>query len=125
MLPHLTSCSIWKTIPKNLLIASTPIQKSRPILKKSFGKFATPSRKATALIFTEALIHGTLAWTADHERKALLYKYSPSHSSWAKEYYESGEYVNPTEQLKRILAAPSVGGRPTPLKFLLDKENRQ
>ena len=78
-----------------------------------------------ALIFTEALIHGTLAWTADHERKALLYKYSPGHSSWAKEYYESGEYVNPTEQLKRIMAAPSVGGRPTPLKFLLDKENRQ
>ena len=52
-------------------------------------------------------------------------KYSPGHSSWAKEYYESGEYVNPTEQLKRIMAAPSVGGRPTPLKFLLDKENRQ
>ena len=36
------------------------------------------------LIFTEALIHGTTAWTADHERRTLLYKYSPPHSTWTK-----------------------------------------
>ena len=37
-----------------------------------------------ALIFTEALIHGTKPWTADHDRRALLYKYSPGHSAWSR-----------------------------------------
>jgi hypothetical protein len=65
-----------------------------------------------ALIFTEALIHGTMPWTADHERRTLLYKYSPGHSSWMKNYYEPAQYANLTEQQKRIMAPPSVGGRP-------------
>ena len=65
-----------------------------------------------ALIFTEALVHGTMPWTADHERKALLYKYSPGHSSWSQSYYDPNEYINPTEQQKRIMAGPSTGGRP-------------
>ena len=30
-----------------------------------------------ALFFTEALIHGTMQWRAKHERRSLLYKYSP------------------------------------------------
>jgi len=29
------------------------------------------------VIFTETLTHGTLPWTAAHERRALLYKFSP------------------------------------------------
>jgi hypothetical protein len=64
-----------------------------------------------AIIFTEALIHGTLPWTADHERVTLLYKYSPGHSAWMKEYYDPARYPDLTEQQKRILAPPSVGGR--------------
>ena len=65
-----------------------------------------------ALIFTEALIHGTMPWTADHERRTLLYKYSPGHSAWAKTYYNPADYPNLSEQQKRIMAQPSVGGRP-------------
>jgi len=65
-----------------------------------------------ALIFTEALIHGTAPWTASHERRALLYKYSPGHSAWMSEYYDAHEYRGLTEQQKRILAPPSVGERP-------------
>ena len=42
------------------------------------------------LIFTEALIHGTAIWNADHERRTLLYKYSPPHSSWVKTPYDPG-----------------------------------
>ena len=38
------------------------------------------------IIFTEALVHGTRAWTADHERRSVLYKYSPGHSSWNQSY---------------------------------------
>lgn len=72
-----------------------------------------PSLEAgDAVIFTEALIHGTAPWTATHERRALLYKYSPGHSAWMKEYYDTDEYPGLTEQQRRILAPPSVGDRP-------------
>ncbi|MDA0748669.1 MAG: phytanoyl-CoA dioxygenase family protein [bacterium] len=64
------------------------------------------------LIFTEALIHGTMAWTADHERRALLYKYSPGHSAWSKSYYNPEDYPNITDQQRRLMAAPCVGSRP-------------
>ncbi len=33
-------------------------------------------------LFTEALTHGTAAWRANHERRALLYKYCVSHIAW-------------------------------------------
>ena len=69
-----------------------------------------------ALIFTEALIHGTMPWTADHERRALLYKFSPGHSSWAQSYYNPADYPNATEQQIRIMASPSVGNRPDSVK---------
>lgn len=64
------------------------------------------------IIFTEALVHGTRAWTADHERRALLYKYSPGHSSWSQTYYRPENYQNTTEQQLRIMAVPSIGNRP-------------
>lgn len=71
-----------------------------------------PLEAGDAVIFTEALVHGTAPWTASHERRALLYKYSPGHSAWMNEYYDADEYTGLTEQQKRILAPPSVGGRP-------------
>lgn len=65
-----------------------------------------------ALIFTEALIHGTMPWAADHERRALLYKYSPGHSAWSQKYYDQEKYGDLSDRQKRILAPPSVGSRP-------------
>ena len=64
-----------------------------------------------ALFFTEALIHGTMTWRARHERRSLLYKYSPGHSAWSQSYYDAEEYPSLTEQQRRILAPPSVGRR--------------
>ncbi len=68
------------------------------------------------IIFTEALVHGTRAWTSDHERRALLYKYSPGHSSYSQTYYCLEDYPNATEQQLRIMAAPSVGSRPNSIQ---------
>ncbi len=65
-----------------------------------------------ALIFTEALIHGTLPWKADHERRALLYKFSPGHSAWSDNFYTADEFGDLTEQQKRVLTPPSIGQRP-------------
>ncbi|MBT3268569.1 hypothetical protein HN371_15545 [Candidatus Poribacteria bacterium] len=64
------------------------------------------------LFFTEALIHGTMPWTADHERRALLYKYSPGHSAWSNKYYDADAFNSLTDQQRRILAPPSMGSRP-------------
>ena len=50
------------------------------------------------LFFTEALIHGTMPWKAGHQRRALLYKYSPGHSSWSSNYYDISKYDGLTEQ---------------------------
>jgi ectoine hydroxylase-related dioxygenase (phytanoyl-CoA dioxygenase family) len=71
-----------------------------------------PVEAGDALIFTEALIHGTMPWSADHERRALLYKYSPGHSAWSQKYYDQADYSDLTEQQRRIMAPPSVGNRP-------------
>lgn len=75
---------------------------------------AQPALEAgDVLFFTEALIHGTMPWKADHQRRALLYKYSPGHSSWSSNYYDISQYKELTEQQKRMLLPPSIGGRPT------------
>lgn len=31
-----------------------------------------------AILFTEALTHGTLAWNAPHQRRSVLFRYSPA-----------------------------------------------
>ncbi len=67
-----------------------------------------PMEAGDVLIFTEALIHGTAVWTADHERRTLLYKYSPPHSTWAKTPYDSDDFPAATPRQKRLMAPPSV-----------------
>ena len=65
-------------------------------------------RAGDVLIFTEALIHGTQAWTADHERRTLLFKYSPPHSTWAKVPYDPADYPDATPRQRRLMVPPSV-----------------
>lgn len=74
-----------------------------------------PLEAGDVLFFTEALIHGTMPWKADHQRRALLYKYSPGHSSWSSNYYDISKYDGLTEQQKRMLLPPSIGRRPSVL----------
>lgn len=35
------------------------------------------------VIFNEATVHGTLPWTADHERRSVLYRFSPRYLHYA------------------------------------------
>lgn len=63
------------------------------------------------IIFTEALIHGTMPWEGEQERRGLLYKFSPGHSAWSQNYYNPDDYPNLTDQQRRIMEPPSVGGR--------------
>ena len=64
------------------------------------------------MIFTEALVHGTTSWRARHQRRTLLYKYSPGHSTWMKSFYDLELYGELTEQQKRVMAPPSAEAHP-------------
>jgi hypothetical protein len=63
------------------------------------------------VLFTEALTHGTMGWRAAHERRAFLYKFNPGHMA-NQPAYDPADYADPSEQQRRIMAAPSVGQRP-------------
>jgi len=53
-----------------------------------------------------------MPWKAKHQRRSLLYKYSPGHSSWSNTYYDISKYGELSEQQKRMLLPPSIGNRP-------------
>ncbi len=47
------------------------------------------SQAGDALIFTEALTHGTLVWQGEHQRRSLIYKYSPFFQAHAPGYHQT------------------------------------
>lgn len=67
------------------------------------------AKAGDAVIFTEALTHGTLPWTADHQRRALLYKFSPgvlafSGGAHSNEYADYIEEMEP--EYRAVMEAP-------------------
>ena len=94
----------------------TNFLKSVPQDVRNFERFPHYVRQpevepGDALMFSEALVHGTMPWAADHQRRAFLYKYSPGHSAWSGKYYDLSQYENLTEQQVRLMAPPSIGSR--------------
>lgn len=43
-------------------------------------------RAGSAIIFTEALAHGTYPWTGQTERRSLVYKFAPRYLAWYVKY---------------------------------------
>lgn len=67
-----------------------------------------PQKAGSFLLFTEALTHGTLPWTATHQRRSLLYKYCPGHMSWGH-HPRTEEFLAPlTPQQQRLFEPPHV-----------------
>ncbi len=62
----------------------------------------------TAILFTEALTHGTLPWRGADERRTIFYKYSPHPLSWSAYYYEVREFAHLTERQRAILEPPNA-----------------
>lgn len=62
----------------------------------------------TAIIFTEALTHGTLPWQGADERRTIFLKYSPHPLSYAAHYYNAADYEGLTERQRRILEPPNA-----------------
>jgi hypothetical protein len=78
------------------------LDKPHPMVERVTGP------AGTAILFTEALTHGTLPWTGKNDRRTLFYKYSPPSISWAADYYDTSKYSDLTEREKAILEAPNA-----------------
>ena len=63
-----------------------------------------------AVVFTEALRHGTRPWTGAHERRALLLKYAPGMVAWGQPVLNRDRFqgVMDTDEQRRLFAIPSV-----------------
>lgn len=74
-----------------------------------------PQKAGSAVIFTEALTHGTWPWTVDHERRSLLYKFAPGHMAWSNSYPSAADTPEAdwTDEQRRILEPPYIGRRAT------------
>ena len=86
-------------------------------------------RAGSAIVFTEALTHGTLPWTAQHERRAVLLRYTPPHMAFVGRYRQDGAeqpgfaYPVPsdaaegdlTPRARAMLEPPYVSERPDTL----------
>jgi hypothetical protein len=57
-----------------------------------------------AIIFTEALTHGTLPWTSDGSRSTVFYKYSPHSSSWGARFFDPEDFREYSDMDDRKLA---------------------
>lgn len=79
-----------------------PLDDPQPIVQRVTGP------AGTAIIFTEALTHGTLPWTGAGERRTLFFKYSPHTLSWSARYYNAADYEGLTERQRAILEAPNA-----------------
>jgi hypothetical protein len=62
----------------------------------------------TALLFTEALTHGTLPWRGKDERRTVFMKYSPHPLSWAVPAYDPDEYSDLTDAERGRLEGPNA-----------------
>lgn len=72
-----------------------------------------PAKAGSAIIFTEALAHGTAPWRGVGERRTVFYKYSPRTISWCARYYRATDYPDLTPAQAALLEAPNAryGGR--------------
>lgn len=67
------------------------------------------------LIFNEATLHGTLPWRAAHQRRALLYRYSPRYLHYAGGYNTTSlpEWASElTDAQRAVLEPPHIYSRP-------------
>ncbi|MBC79605.1 MAG: hypothetical protein CMQ33_02095 [Gammaproteobacteria bacterium] len=67
-----------------------------------------PEAPAGSMVFfSEATTHGTGAWTADHERRSLLYKYCASQLTWSRTRVTAPAGATLTSRQQLLLEEPA------------------
>jgi len=58
---------------------------------EAYQEFVKPitCKAGDVVIFTEAVTHGTLPWQGDHQRRSVLFRFSPGNLAYAKNYLPS------------------------------------
>ena len=63
-----------------------------------------------AIIFTEAMTHGTFPWTGTGERRTLFFKYTPRELVWMKDVYHPEEMGPLSERQRAVFDSPGIAG---------------
>ena len=61
----------------------------------------------SVVLFSEAMMHGTAPWTADHERRTLLYKYCVAQMAWSRARVLPPPDVPLTTRQQALLTEPA------------------
>ena len=61
------------------------------------------ARAGSAIIFTEALVHGTRPWQAQRDRYVLFYKYIPGHMALGKDSRDERTRLLTVEQKRYVV----------------------
>ena len=77
-----------------------------------------PAVPGDAIVFTEALTHGTLPWNSEATRKTVFYKFSPHGSTWSGDFFapeDFRKYPDMDNRKLAVLEPPNARyhGRPT------------
>jgi len=76
--------------------------------------YQVPAPAGSAILFTEALTHGTLLWRGKQPRRSILFKYSPGFLAWGSGYPPSDELLKELGPEARIvMEKPYRHGRRT------------
>ncbi len=71
----------------------------------------------SVILFSEALTHGTAAWTGKHERRSLLYKYCVSNIAWKSGRVAPPENIELTPRQQILFREPADAHRHFPSLF--------
>ena len=85
--------------------------------EEAFCLVMPDSPAGSVTLFTEALTHGTAAWTAKHERRSLLYKYCVSEMAWSANRVRPPENVQLTPRQQILFREPADPLRHFPSLF--------
>jgi len=72
------------------------------------------AKAGDAVIFTETLTHGTLPWNGEHQRRALLYKFSPGFQAYSPGAHTISydDYIEEmTPEQRQVMEAPHIRRR--------------
>jgi hypothetical protein len=69
----------------------------------------------SALLFSEALTHGTAPWKGTHQRRTLIYKYCQSHIAWSTRRVPPPDSVPLTPRQQILFQKPANRGASTSL----------
>ena len=84
----------------------------------------------SAIIFTEALAHGTLPWRAGHQRRTVFAKFNAHSMSFSSGFFDMSDYAGDLTQREwQILMPPSartdLGGLQNALRLRQEQRQRQ